>query len=284
MRERQHLAMATTCPEGEAWAASRNWNHGTHFLWDPRAAPTFHSPSTPRHRAQCRTCQPPRSTLVLYSGRGRVRNCRNKARSTFHDRGCGGNGGVIYLALWAYVGSRLGLHCVCIRVWASSSRTAYSGYCSLVLARHDTNVRQLAVTPALRRLADCGALFARCGLYRSLRFPVLTRTALESTRIHKNLEHPTVSPFSLFEHISRTFFNEGVHSVPGVARRLWSVVHGQWTGGNTSSDMANYSYFEGAQRVPRTHDGTERRLNEPGCKFGTIEHSGPHLRAFRFLS
>ena len=33
--------MAATCPEGEAWAASRNWNHGTHFLWDPRAAPTF---------------------------------------------------------------------------------------------------------------------------------------------------------------------------------------------------------------------------------------------------
>ena len=153
----------------------------------------------------CRTCQPPRSTLVLYSGRGRVRNCRNKARSTFHDRGCGGNGGVIYLALWAYVGSRLGLHCVCIRVWASSSRTAYSGYCSLVLARHDTNVRQPAVTPALRRLADCSALFARSGLYRSLRFPVLTRTAFVSTRIHKNLEHPTVSPFSLFGHISRTF-------------------------------------------------------------------------------
>ena len=65
LRERQHLAMAATCPEGEAWAASRNWNHGTHFLWDPRAAPTFHSPSTPRHRAQCRTCQPPRSTFVL---------------------------------------------------------------------------------------------------------------------------------------------------------------------------------------------------------------------------
>ena len=58
--ERQHVAMA----------ASRNWNHGTHFLWDPRAAPTFHPLSTPRHRAQCRTCQLPRSTLVLYSGRG----------------------------------------------------------------------------------------------------------------------------------------------------------------------------------------------------------------------
>ena len=39
--ECQHLAMTATCPEGEAWAASRNWNHGTHFLWDPRAAPTF---------------------------------------------------------------------------------------------------------------------------------------------------------------------------------------------------------------------------------------------------
>ena len=71
--ERQHLAMTATCPEGEAWAASRNWNHGTHFLWDPRAAPTFHPPSTLRHRAQCRTCQPPRSTLVLYSTRGAAR-------------------------------------------------------------------------------------------------------------------------------------------------------------------------------------------------------------------
>ena len=108
--ERQHLAMTATCPEGEAWAASRNWNHGTHFLWDPRAAPTFHPPSTLRHRALCCTCQPPRSTLVLYSGRGRVRNCRNKARSTFHDRGCGGNGGVTYLALWVCVDARLGLH------------------------------------------------------------------------------------------------------------------------------------------------------------------------------
>ena len=213
--------MAATCPEGEAWAASRNWNHGTHFLWDPQSGSdlpfTIHStpPRTVPHV--------PTTTVHICAGRGRVRNCRNKDRSTFYDRG---NGGVIYLTLWAYVGSRLGLHCVCIREWASSSRTAYSGYCSLVLARHDTNVRQPAVTLALRPLADCSALFARCGLYRSLRFPVLTRTALVSTRIHKNLEHPTVSPFSLFEHISRTFFKEGVHSVPGVARRLWSVVHG----------------------------------------------------------
>ena len=52
LRERQHLAMSATCPEGEAWAASRNWNHGTHFLWDPRAAPTFHPLSTQRHRVQ----------------------------------------------------------------------------------------------------------------------------------------------------------------------------------------------------------------------------------------
>ena len=52
LRERQHLAMTATCPEGEAWAASRNWNHGTHFLWDPRAAPTFHPLTTQRHRVQ----------------------------------------------------------------------------------------------------------------------------------------------------------------------------------------------------------------------------------------
>ena len=64
LRERQHLAMAATCPEGEAWAASRNWNHGTHFLWDPRAAPTFHPLSTLRHRAQCRTFHFQPSTVV----------------------------------------------------------------------------------------------------------------------------------------------------------------------------------------------------------------------------
>ena len=57
--ERQHLAMAATCPEGEAWAASRNWNHETLFLWDPRAAPTFHPLTTLRHRARCRTCHLP---------------------------------------------------------------------------------------------------------------------------------------------------------------------------------------------------------------------------------
>ena len=32
-----------------------------------RTSPEFHPPSTLRHRAQCRTCQPPLSTLVLYS-------------------------------------------------------------------------------------------------------------------------------------------------------------------------------------------------------------------------
>ena len=67
LRERQHLAMTATCPEGEAWAASRNWNHGTHFLWDPRAAPTFHPPSTLRHRTQCSTCHLPRPHSIHYS-------------------------------------------------------------------------------------------------------------------------------------------------------------------------------------------------------------------------
>ena len=28
-------------PKREAWAACRNWNHGTYFLWDPTAAPTL---------------------------------------------------------------------------------------------------------------------------------------------------------------------------------------------------------------------------------------------------
>ena len=56
---------------------------------------------------------------------------------------------------------------------------AYSGYCSLVLDRHDdTSVRQPSVTrtlkcpsrvPALWRIEDCSVPFARSGLYRSLR-------------------------------------------------------------------------------------------------------------------
>ena len=32
----------TTSPKREAWAASRTWDHETHFLWDTRAAPTLH--------------------------------------------------------------------------------------------------------------------------------------------------------------------------------------------------------------------------------------------------
>ena len=62
--ERQHLAMTATCPEGEAWAASRNWNHGTHFLWDPTAAPTFHPLTTQRHRVQRSTFHFQLSTVV----------------------------------------------------------------------------------------------------------------------------------------------------------------------------------------------------------------------------
>ena len=73
LRERQHLAMTATCPEGEAWAASRNWNHGTHFLWDPRAAPTFHPLSTLRHRVQRSTFHLQLSTIVQSAGCGRVK-------------------------------------------------------------------------------------------------------------------------------------------------------------------------------------------------------------------
>ena len=62
--ERQHLAMTATCPEGEAWAASRNWNHGMHFLWDPRAAPTFHPLTTQHHRVQRSTFHFQLSTVV----------------------------------------------------------------------------------------------------------------------------------------------------------------------------------------------------------------------------
>ena len=71
--ERQHLAMAATCLEGEAWAASRNWNHRTHFLWDPRAAPTFHPPTTQRHRAQCSTFHVQLSNVVQSPGSDRAR-------------------------------------------------------------------------------------------------------------------------------------------------------------------------------------------------------------------
>ena len=71
--ERQHLAMAATCPEGEAWAASRNWNHGTHFLWDPRAAPTFHPLTTQRHRVQRSTFHFQLSTVMQTAGCDRAR-------------------------------------------------------------------------------------------------------------------------------------------------------------------------------------------------------------------
>ena len=75
--ERQHLAMTATCPEGEAWAASRNWNHGTHFLWDPRAAPTFlHLP--------------------------RNATAHSTVRSTFQVHSGDGTGGVMYQSAWLY--------------------------------------------------------------------------------------------------------------------------------------------------------------------------------------
>ena len=54
---------------------------------------------------------------------------------------------------------------------------------------------------------------ARNGLYRSLRHPILMRTALVVASKHENLEDPTVSPFSGYEYISRTF-SSGFHSVP----------------------------------------------------------------------
>ena len=43
---------------------------GTHFLWDPRAAPTFHPLSTLRQRAQCRTFHFQLSTVVQIAARG----------------------------------------------------------------------------------------------------------------------------------------------------------------------------------------------------------------------
>ena len=65
LRERQHLAMTATCPEGEAWAASRNWNYGTHFLWDPRAAPTFHPLYATAHNAARSTSNLPQLCRLL---------------------------------------------------------------------------------------------------------------------------------------------------------------------------------------------------------------------------
>ena len=73
---------------------------------------------------------------------------------------------------------------------------------------------------------------ARSLLYRSLRCPILMRTALVSARKHENLEDLFVSLFSLFEYISRTFSTR-CSFVPGVARSQWSVVHGQCARGKT---------------------------------------------------
>ena len=64
---------------------------------------------------------------------------------------------------------------------------------------------------------------ARSGLYRSLRYPILMRTALVSARKHENLEDLFVSLFSLFEYISRSF-SRRCSFVPGVARSQWSIV------------------------------------------------------------
>ena len=78
-------------------------------------------------------------------------------------------------------------------------------------------------------------IHARSGLYRSLRYPILKRTAPVSARKHENLEDLFVSLLSLLEYISRTFSTR-CSFVPGVARSQWSVVHGQCAGGKTSSD------------------------------------------------
>ena len=78
LRERQHLAMTATCPEGEALAASRNWNHGTHFLWGPQSGsdlPTTCHATPPREHStihfptfhSCADCCPwiqPRVVIV----------------------------------------------------------------------------------------------------------------------------------------------------------------------------------------------------------------------------
>ena len=86
MRERQHLAMTATCPEGEAWAASRNWNHGTHFLWDPKAAPTFQPLATQRHRVNTARSTFQLSTDVQIAARGSPARCdRVEARGGRSD-------------------------------------------------------------------------------------------------------------------------------------------------------------------------------------------------------
>ena len=61
--ERQHVTMA----------AGRYWNHGTHFLWDPRAAPTFRPLTTQRHRVQRSTFHFQLSTIVQSAGSDRAR-------------------------------------------------------------------------------------------------------------------------------------------------------------------------------------------------------------------
>ena len=46
---RHRATTGTTSPKREAWAACRNWNHWTYFLWDPRAAPTHQRTRKGRH-------------------------------------------------------------------------------------------------------------------------------------------------------------------------------------------------------------------------------------------
>ena len=58
------------------------------------------------------------------------------------------------------------------------------------------------------RLTSCiyaRSTHARNGLYRSLRHPILMRTALVVARKHENLEDPTVSPFSGYIFIEFSF-------------------------------------------------------------------------------
>ena len=73
MGRRHRATTCTTSPKREAWAACRNWNHGTYFLW----APERHRLFSERRRHLTKNRPPPRKSfeiphnaLLVKNGRG----------------------------------------------------------------------------------------------------------------------------------------------------------------------------------------------------------------------
>ena len=95
----------------------RNWNHGTHFLWNPRAAPTF-LPRYPRN-------------ATMYS----------RARSTFRVHSSDGTGGVTHRRAWLYG-----------RMWENPSRRNHPVRRRNVVARLHTSTGYQRLLPRYRRV------------------------------------------------------------------------------------------------------------------------------------